>query len=72
MDDVGAAMADYVRHGRSTSQSQLLFVSVRALFAGLSSDSIDRADEPYIRQITGLTVDRLVVVPGRIVNVVPR
>ena len=30
------------------------------------------ADERYVRQITGLTVDRLVVVPGRIVNVVPR
>jgi hypothetical protein len=35
-------------------------------------ESGDQADEPYIRQITGLTVDRLVVVPGRIVNVVPR
>ena len=31
------------------------------------------ADERYVRQITGLTVDRLVVVvPGRIDNVVPR
>ncbi len=30
------------------------------------------AAERYVRQITGLTVDRLVVVPGRIDNVVPR
>ncbi len=41
--DVGAAMADYVRHGRPGSRSQLLFVSVRAPFAGLSSDSIGSA-----------------------------
>jgi site-specific recombinase XerD len=41
--DVGAAMADYVRHGRPRSQSQLLFVSVRAPFAGLSSDSVGSA-----------------------------
>jgi site-specific recombinase XerD len=36
-------MADYVRHGRPGSRSQLLFVSVRAPFAGLSSDSIGSA-----------------------------
>ena len=38
--DVGAAMADYVRHGRPRSSSRLLFVSVRAPFAGLSPDSV--------------------------------
>ena len=38
--DVGAAMADYVRHGRPRSSSQLLFVSVRAPFAGLSPESV--------------------------------
>ena len=40
-----------------------------------AADEIDQlatADERYVRQVTGLTVDRLVVVPGRIVNVVPR
>jgi len=38
--DVGAAMADYVRHGRPRSSSRLLFVSVRAPFAGLSPESV--------------------------------
>ena len=38
--DVGAAMADYVRHGRPRSGSRLLFVSVRAPFAGLSPASV--------------------------------
>jgi integrase/recombinase XerD len=38
--DVGAAMADYVRHGRPLSSSRLLFVSVRAPFAGLSPESV--------------------------------
>jgi hypothetical protein len=40
-----------------------------------AADEIEQlvtADERYVRQITGLTVDRLVVAPGRIVNVVPR
>jgi integrase/recombinase XerD len=38
--DVGAAMADYVRHGRPRTSSRLLFVSVRAPFAGLSPESV--------------------------------
>jgi site-specific recombinase XerD len=38
--DVGAAMADYVRYGRPRSSSRLLFVSVRAPFAGLSPESV--------------------------------
>lgn len=38
--DIGAAMADYVRHGRPRSSSRLLFVSVRAPFAGLSPESV--------------------------------
>jgi leucyl-tRNA synthetase len=40
-----------------------------------AADEIEQlvtADKRYVRQITRLTVDRLVVVPGRIVNVVPR
>jgi hypothetical protein len=41
--------------------------------ADATADEIEQltADERYVRRITGLTVDRLVV-PGRIVNVVPR
>jgi leucyl-tRNA synthetase len=42
--------------------------------AGATAGKIEQpvtADKRYVRQITGLTVDRLVVVPGRIVNVVP-
>ena len=38
--DIGAAVADYVRHGRPRSSSRLLFVSVRAPFAGLSPESV--------------------------------
>ena len=38
--DVGAAMANYVRHGRPRTSSRLLFVSVRAPFAGLSAASV--------------------------------
>lgn len=38
--DVGAAMADYVRHGRPRSGSALFFVSVRAPFEGLSPASV--------------------------------
>lgn len=38
--DVGAAMADYVRHGRPRSGSRLLFVRVRAPFEGLSPESV--------------------------------
>ena len=41
--DVGAAMADYVRRGRPRTSSRLLFVSVRAPFAGLSPESAGSA-----------------------------
>ena len=41
--DVGAAMADYVRHGRPRTGGRLLFVSVRAPFAGLSPSSVGSA-----------------------------
>jgi site-specific recombinase XerD len=41
--DAGAAMADYVRRGRPRTSSRLLFVSVRAPFAGLSPESVGSA-----------------------------
>ncbi len=40
-----------------------------------AADEIEQlvaADERYVMQITGLTVGRLAVVPGQIVNVVAR
>ncbi|MGH3183317.1 MAG: tyrosine-type recombinase/integrase, partial [Streptosporangiaceae bacterium] len=41
--DVGEAVADYIRHGGPRCQSRVLFVSVRAPFAGLSAASIGSA-----------------------------
>ncbi len=41
--DVGEAVADYIRHGRPRCKSRVLFVSVRAPFAGLSAASIGSA-----------------------------
>jgi integrase/recombinase XerD len=41
--DVGEAVADYIRHGRPRCKSRVLFVSVRAPFAGLSAASVGSA-----------------------------
>jgi site-specific recombinase XerD len=59
--DVGAAMAGYVRHGRPCSRSRLLFVSVRAPFAGLSPDSVGSVVKRACEQagLTGFGPHRL-------------
>ena len=62
--DVGAAMADYVRHGRPRSGSRLLFVSVRAPFAGLSAASVGSVVHRACGQ-AGLTGLRAAPAPPR-------
>jgi integrase/recombinase XerD len=59
--DVGAAMADYVRRGRPRTSSRLLFVSVRAPFAGLSPESVGSAVKRACEQagLTGFGPHRL-------------